>query len=154
MIAALVAALTLHSAPLWMAMAGRPQPFSGSDPVVFAKTTLCTTGFTTLVWLAVTFLTDAEPGEILSKFYRKVRPQITGWRPVAQMCGDEPVTRDLGRNLLSWMVGCVLVYSTLFSIGEICFGRYPAGAALGVVAVACGVTIWRLMPDAAKWQEN
>jgi SSS family solute:Na+ symporter len=64
------------------------------------------------------------------------------------------VTRDLGRNLLSWIVGCVLVYSTLFSIGEICFGRYPAGAALGVVAVACGITIWRLMPDAAKWQEG
>jgi hypothetical protein len=48
----------------------------------------------------------------------------------------------------------VLVYSTLFSIGEICFGRYPAGAALGAVAVICGVTIWRLMPESAKWQEG
>ena len=154
MIAALVATLTLHSAALWTAIAGRPQPFSGSDPVIFAKTTLCTTGFTTLVWLAVTYLTEAEPGEILAKFYRKVRPQITGWRPVAQMCGDGPVTRDLGRNLLSWIVGVVLVYSTLFSIGEICFGRYAAGAALGVVAVTCGVTIWRLVQGTAAWQET
>jgi Na+/proline symporter len=154
MIAALVAALALHSTSLWMAMAGRPQPFSGSDPVVFAKTTLCTTAFTTVVWLAVTFLTAAEPGDILVKFYRKVRPQITGWRPVAQLCGDEPVTRDLGRNLLSWIVGCVLVYATLFSIGEICFGRYSAGALLGAVAVACGIAIWRLMPAAAGWQES
>jgi hypothetical protein len=148
-----VATLTLHSAALWTAIAGRPQPFAGSDPVIFAKTTLCTTGFTTLVWLAVTFLTDAEPGETLAKFYRKVRPQITGWRPVAQMCGDGPVTRDLGRNLVSWIVGCVLVYSTLFSIGEICFGRYAAGAALGAVAIACGVTIWRLVQGTAAWQE-
>ncbi len=154
MIAALVATLTLHSATLWMAIAGRPQLFSGSDPVVFAKTTLCTTGFTTLVWLAVTFLTDAEPGEILVQFYRKVRPQITGWRPIAQLCGDTTATRDLGRNLLCWIVGCVLVYAALFSIGEICFGRYPAGAWLAVVAVTCGVVIWRLLPDSMGWRES
>src|SRR5271166_3595547 len=153
MIAALVATLTLHSPALWMAMAGRPQPFSGSDPVVFAKTTLCTTGFTTLVWLTVTFITAAEPTDILVKFYRKVRPQVTGWRAIAQLCGDEPVTRDLGRNLLSWIVGCVLVYSTLFCIGELCFGRYPAALALGVVAVACGIGIWRMVQDTAAWQE-
>jgi Na+/proline symporter len=153
MIAALVAALALHSTSLWMAIAGRPQPFSGSDPVVFAKSTLCTTAFTTLVWLAVTFITDAEPGEILVKFYRKVRPQITGWQPVARLCGDEPVTRDLGRNLLSWIVGCVLVYATLFSIGEICFGRYSAGAVLALVATVSGVVIWRLVQGSPAWQD-
>ena len=154
MIAALVAALTLHSASLWTALIGRAQPFTGSDPVVFAKTTLCTTGFTTLVWLAVTFITAAEPSEILIPFYRKVRPQITGWRPVAKLAGDGPVTRDLGRNLLSWIVGCVLVYSTLFSIGEICFGRYQAGGLLGALAIACGIVIWRMVADTGNWQET
>jgi len=153
MIAALLAALALHSTSLWMAIAHRPQPFSGSDPVIFAKTTLCTTAFTTLVWLAVTFLTAAEPGEVLIKFYRKVRPQITGWQPVAQLCGDEPVTRDLGRNLLSWIVGCVLVYSTLFCIGEVCFGRYPAAAWLGGLAIFCAVVIWRMVQNTAAWQD-
>ena len=154
MIAAMVATLTLHFPSLWMALMGRPQPFSGSDPVVFAKTTLCTTGFTTLVWLIATFIASAEPMEILIPFYRKVRPQITGWKPVAQLAGDEPVTRDLGRNLLSWIVGCVLVYSTLFAIGELCFGRYQAGGILGAIAVACGVTIWRLVSNATTWQET
>jgi solute:Na+ symporter, SSS family len=154
MIAAMVATLTLHFPSLWMALIGRPQPFSGSDPVIFAKTTLCTTGFTTLVWLIATFIASAEPMEILVPFYRKVRPQITGWKPVAQLDGDEPVTRDLGRNLLSWIVGCVLVYSTLFAIGEICFGRYQAGGILGAIAVACGITIWRLVGHATTWQET
>ena len=154
MIAAMVATLTLHFPSLWMALMGRPQPFSGSDPVIFAKTTLCTTGFTTLVWLIATFIASAEPMEILIPFYRKVRPQITGWKPVAQLAGDEPVTRDLGRNLLSWIVGCVLVYSTLFAIGELCFGRYQAGGILGAIAVACGVTIWRLVSNATTWQET
>jgi SSS family solute:Na+ symporter len=154
MTAALVAALTLNSSALWMSLVGRPQPFSGSDPVIFAKSTLCTTGFTTLVWLAVTFFTDAEPAEILVAFYRKVRPQITGWKPIAKLAGDEPVTRDLGRNLISWIVGCVLVYSTLFAIGELCFGRFAMGGALALVAIVCGVVIWRLMPESADWQET
>jgi len=57
MMAALATTLALHSSSLWMAIAGRKQPFSGSDPVIFAKTTLCTTGVTTLVWLAVTLMT-------------------------------------------------------------------------------------------------
>jgi solute:Na+ symporter, SSS family len=154
MTAALIAALTLNSSALWMSLVGRPQPFSGSDPVIFAKSTLCTTAFTTLVWLAVTFFTAAEPSEILVAFYRKVRPQITGWKPIAKLVGDEPVTRDLGRNLISWIVGCVLVYSTLFAIGELCFGRFAMGGALALVAVVCGVVIWRLMPESADWQET
>src|SRR5712675_660876 len=111
MIAALVTTLALHSSALWNAIAGRPQPFSGSDPVIFAKTTLCTTGVTTLVWVTVTLLTPAEPGDTLVRFYRKVRPQITGWHAVAKLAGDEPVTRDLGKNLLCWILGCVLIYS-------------------------------------------
>jgi SSS family solute:Na+ symporter len=154
MTAALVAALTLNSSALWTSLLGRPQPFSGSDPVTFAKSTLCTTAFTTLVWLAVTFFTDAEPTEILVAFYRKVRPQITGWKPIAKLAGDEPVTRDLGRNLISWIVGCVLVYSTLFAIGELCFGRFATGGALALLAIVCGVVIWRLMPASADWQET
>jgi solute:Na+ symporter, SSS family len=154
MIAALVAALTLNSAALWTAILGRPQPFSGSDPVVFAKSTLCTTAFTTIVWLAVTFLTDAEPAEILVPFYKKVRPQITGWRPIARLAGDQTVTRDLGRNLVCWIVGCVLVYSTLFAIGQFCFGRYGSGAVLAVLAAACAIVIWSLIPKSESWREN
>ena len=154
MMAALVTTLALHSTALWMAIAGRPQPFSGSDPVIFAKTTLCTTGVTTLVWVTVTLLTPAEPGDTLVKFYRKVRPQITGWHAVAKLAGDEPVTRDLGKNLLCWILGCVLIYSSLFCIGELCFGRYQVGFVLAIVASACGVAISRLMPKPLEWQAN
>ena len=154
MIAALVTTLALHSKALWMAIAGRPQPFNGSDPVIFAKTTLCTTGITTLVWLAVTLMTPAETGDTLAKFYRKVRPQITGWKPIAKLGGDEPVTRDLGRNLLSWLLGCILIYSALFCIGELCFGRYGAGLAFAAAAIVCGWAISRLMPKANEWQIN
>jgi len=71
------------------------EPFSGTNPVVFAKTALTTTVITTLVWLVVTYLTKAEPEAVLVKFYRSVRPQITGWQPVARFAPEVPPTRDL-----------------------------------------------------------
>ena len=152
MAAALVATLALNSHSLWMAIAGRPQPFSGSDPVIFAKTTLCTTGITTVVWLLVTMLTAAEPEEKLVTFYKKVRPDVRGWKPVAAKSGAHEEIRDLGKNLLSWITGCVFVYTALFSIGQICFGRYSSGLILAVVSVSCGVALYRLMPKPNEWQ--
>ncbi len=154
MTAALATALALHSPPLWMTIVGRAQPFQGSDAVIFAKSTLCTTAVTTLVWVVITLLTPAEPAETLVKFYRKVRPQITGWGPVAKLAGEVPVTRDLGRNLLNWLLGCIFVYSTLFCIGEWCFGRYQPGFYLAILAAACGLAILRLMPKSTEWQAN
>ncbi len=154
MLAAMVTTLALHFSALWNALIGRPHPFSGSASVIFAKTMLCTTGITTLVWIAVTLLTAAEPDDTLIKFYRKVRPQITGWEPVAKLAGDVPITRDLGRNLLSWLLGCVLIYSALFGIGKLCFGFYQEALLLAILSIVSGVALSRLMPKQAEWQAN
>jgi len=152
MAAALVTTLALHSHSLWMSLVGRAAPFEGSDPVVFAKTTLCTTGVTTLVWLVVTLLTPAEPEKTLVDFYQKVRPDVRGWGPVARASGTTEATRDLGRNLLSWLIGCIFVYSALFSIGQLCFGQTASGLFFALVCVASGVTLYRLMPKPGEWQ--
>ncbi len=152
MAAALATSLTLHSHVLWMSLAGRPVPFQGSDPLVFAKTTLCTTGVTTLVWLAVTLLTPAEPVQTLVDFYRRVRPDVRGWAPIARVSGLQEITRDLGTNLSSWLIGCVFVYAALFSIGQFCFGRMTSGAILGLVSAASGMALYRLMPNPTEWR--
>ena len=96
---------------IWLRLS---EPFSGTQPVVFAKTALTTTVITTLVWLVTTYATKAEPEEVLVKFYRSVRPHVTGWQPVASLAPEVQPTRDLGRNLLSWVLGCVMVYLALF----------------------------------------
>src|SRR5690348_12463171 len=54
------------------------EPFTGSSPVVFAKTALATAAITTVVWVIVTFLTKPEPDAVLLKFYKDVRPHVTG----------------------------------------------------------------------------
>jgi SSS family solute:Na+ symporter len=154
MAAALVTTLALHSHALWQSVIGRPEPFSGSDPVVFAKTTLCTTGITTLVWLVVTLLTPAEPGQTLVDFYRRVRPDVRGWRPIAKVSGVEEITQDLGANLVSWLTGCVFVYTALFCIGQLCFGRMASALGLGLVCAASGAALYRLMPKPTEWRAS
>jgi len=89
-----------------------------------------------------------------SGFTTKVRPQITGWQPIAKLAGEVQVTRDLGSNLLSWILGCVLILFRLFSIGKLCFGFYLEGLLLAVLAIASALVISLLMPKPAEWQAN
>jgi Na+/proline symporter len=119
------------------------QFFSGSAPVLFAKTTLATTAVTTVVWVVVTLLTPAEPEEILLRFYRKVRPHAAGWRHIAALAPDLAETRDLGRNLLAWLLGCAMVYAALFGIGKICLGESASGLVLLAVSCVCAVLLYR-----------
>jgi len=105
-------------------------PFAGTGPVVFAKTAVTTTAVTTLVWVIVTFLTPPEPEKRLMDFYRKVRPDVRGWKSVAQLAPEITPTRDLGRNLLSWFLGCAMVYLALFGVGRFVLGNRVYGLVL------------------------
>ena len=51
------------------------------DPREFAWIVLITVAVSTVVWLAVTWLTPPEPQEILLAFYRRVRPSAALWGP-------------------------------------------------------------------------
>jgi len=127
------------------------KPFSGDSVVLFAKNSLATTAATSLVWIVVTFLTKPERDDVLVNFYRKVRPYVAGWKPVAQLAPDVPQTRDLGRNLLSWALGCGMVYTALFGSGKMLLGRLGLGFVLLVFAVICAALLSRLMPRANEW---
>ena len=116
--------------------------FSGNDAVVFAKTSLITAGCTTLAWVLATFVTPAEPEEKLLSFYRRVHPTIYGWKRVAALAPDMAEVRDLGSNAFDWVMGCVMVYGTLFGIGKIIFGAWIAGLLLLACAALSGYLIF------------
>src|SRR5438132_8435892 len=130
------------------------KPVSGSEAVLFAKNALVTTVLTSFVWIAVTFLTRPEREDVLVKFYRKVRPHVAGWGPVAQLVQDVPQTRDLGRNLLSWALGCAMVYLALFGSGKMLLGKIGFGFVLLVLAAICAVLLSRLIPRAHEWSAD
>ena len=142
MATAMVVSLSLR---LWqqMAAAGSVQPvFVGSGPVIFAKSALTTTVITVLVTIAVTLLTQAEGEEVLKSFYRKVRPDVRGWKPVAALTPEVDPTRDLGRNLIAWILGCGMVYLALFGMGKLLFKQPGLGAVLLVGSAICAVLLY------------
>jgi solute:Na+ symporter, SSS family len=149
MLTALTVTLALHWQWLAMTALGRPDVFSGSGAVVFAKTALTSTAITTVVWVIVTFLTNPEPDSILISFYRKVRPQITGWRPIAALAPEITETRDLGRNLWCWVLGTVMTYCALFGVGKMLLFHYAMGAALLVVGA---ISAWLISRELARLQ--
>jgi Na+/proline symporter len=117
-------------------------PFSGTSPVVFAKSALTTTLVTTLVWLIVTFATKPEPEGLLLQFYKSVRPQSTGWKRIAHLAPDVPQTRDLGRNLLCWVLGCAMVYLALFGLGQVLLGPMVRGLVLLLMSAICAGALY------------
>ena len=147
-IAAMATAIVVTVALKWL------KPFSGDGVVLFAKTSLATTALTTVAWIAVTFLTKPEKEDVLVKFYRKVRPYIAGWKAVAQLAPEVPQTRDLGRNLLSWALGCGMVYLALFGSGKMLLGNVGLGIVLLVLAAICAALLSRLMPRAKEWSAD
>jgi Na+/proline symporter len=118
-------------------------PFTGSGPVVFAKTALATTLVTTVVWIIVTLVTQPEPQSVLTSFYRKARPDARGWKPVAAQAPDIEPTYDLGQNLMAWILGCAMVYFTLFGIGKLILGSSGTGALLLLGAALCAAALYR-----------
>jgi SSS family solute:Na+ symporter len=116
--------------------------FNSDDPRQFAYLMLITVGSTTAVWLTVTFLTAPEPQEKLLSFYRKVRPSVPGWTPIARLAPDVPPSRDFAWNVLDWLCGCILIYGTLFGTGKIILKDTGTGLAFLAIAAAAAATIY------------
>jgi hypothetical protein len=106
---------------------------SPDDPRGFAWLLLLTTAATTVVWLAVTYLTAPEPLATLRAFHARVRPGGTGWTAVVPAGGQG----KLGGGLVQWVVGCAVVYLGLFGIGDLVLGR----PVRGMVILAVGAVL-------------
>ena len=119
------------------------QPFSGSEPVLFAKNMVTTTVVVTAVWIVVTYLTRPEPLNHLISFYRRVRPSPVGWGPIAAQAADVQTGSLVGHNALAWILGCALVYCSLFATGKLLLGYWTSGLALLVAALTSAGLLYR-----------
>jgi len=121
------------------------------DPHDFAWIVIITVLCSTVIWLAATYLTAPEKENVLMAFYRRVRPSPYLWGPIARKAKDVKPQRDDAYNLLDWICGCVLVYTTLFGVGKIILGSVAEGFAfLGIGALA-GWIIYRDL-DRRGWK--
>ena len=110
----------------------------------YAFTMLVTVAVTTVVWLAVTFLTAPESEATLDRFYRQVRPGGWGWRRVAVRLGFGSDRIPGGAlSWLNWLAGLASVYSALFAVGAFLTGFPGRGAVYAAVGIAAFLLIQR-----------
>ena len=111
---------------------------------------------TTVGWLVVTFLTPPVNTETLRDFHKKIRPLGQGWDAVvprtdgADLDGSGDRESGLGgefaAGLLSWFLGCVMVYAALFGTGFLLYGNVVGGIIGLILAVGAGWAVLKLLP--------
>jgi uncharacterized membrane protein YedE/YeeE len=104
---------------------------------------LTTTTLTTAIWVAVTLATRPESETTLQAFYDRVRPAALGWRRFAP--ANEQAEPTLRYNFFHWVLGFTLIYSMLFGVGDLLFGRSATGCELLALSAIClAVLFWSL----------
>ncbi len=115
----------------------------------FTVKLLINVGLTTVAWIVTTFVTKPEKPEVLRGFYKLTWPGGPGWKKVVQAAeadGDMIDENNKGHKwempvqILLVFIGCVVIYFSLFSIGNFLYGNFLLASGLLVVA-AIGVYI-------------
>lgn len=109
--------------------------------IVFPLSLYYLVGFTTVVWLVVTFLTKPTEEKVLLDFYKRVYPGGALWKKISDQLPEVKSDSNFGKMFLSWALGVVLVYTSLFGIGSMIFGFYLNALLYFVVAAVCLIVI-------------
>ena len=135
----------------WSEMAAMVAPFIAYPiiklqlGIVFPNSLLIFVAWSSLVWLAVTFLTRPTDEKTLLSFYRKVHPGGVLWKPIAQKLPDVKGDSGYLQLFIDWLAGVVLVMFGVFGIGKIIFGELGLGLLfLATSALAGGAIYWHL----------
>lgn len=105
-------------APLFERSCDAGNPFIANEGIL-----ICTTLFTTIVWLIVTFLTKPESDDTLKKFYRQVEPE-GAWNSIREKLNLEERKSQIPELIICWLSATALTYSLLFFIGKLIFQDY------------------------------
>lgn len=107
---------------------------------------------TTVCWLLVTFLTRPTELKTLVSFYNTIRPHAGGWRKALTAAKAEgmkvepPTASKFSVQIISVILGCFTVFSAMFGIGNLLYGKNEIGLlliALSLVGGALMIMMWR-----------
>ena len=99
---------------------------------------------TTAGWLCVTFLTPPEKINILLSFYRKTTPGGPGWKKIVNGIEIEVKKWSVPNGILATIVGIIMIYTLLFSIGYLIYGDIKIGIVLMAVSVISSCCLYKL----------
>ena len=104
-------------------------------------------GITTVCWMTVTLLTKPADQETLLKFIRLIKPGGPGWSRLLEdakkegqdVSGLKKDKWDVPGNLITVLLGCLAVYSVLFSVGCWIYSSYTFAIITTITAVISSV---------------
>src|SRR5579871_734722 len=95
--------------------------------------------FTTICWLITAYVGPRTDDATLDDFYRKIRPAGAGWTHVRARVGalaeSDDTAQDIPRSLLGWAAACAMIWSALFTVGNVLYDRWNYAGMLFVVFV-------------------
>ena len=105
---------------------------------------LITIAFTTVCWMLTAFLAPQTDRKTLIEFYRKVRPFGPGWSQIRKEAGvslaeAKATHQNIPLALLGWVVGCTMIWSALFTVGNYLYGRTSYAIGLFSVFITSGL---------------
>lgn len=103
---------------------------------------------TSAAWFVVTIVTRPTDPEVLQSFYSRVRPYAGGWRRAVE---TEPDARgSVTSMLLAWLLGCVLIYLTLFGTGFALYGDTLQAVMCAIASVLSAIGLFRILKRSAE----
>ncbi len=90
---------------------------------------LITIAATTVCWVATAYLGPQNDPETMKRFFEKVHPR----------------TDDLRGALVGWVAGCCMIWSALFAVGNLLYGRNGYALALALVFAVSGTVVLRVV---------
>lgn len=108
-------------------------------------------GSSMAIWLLVTFLTAPESQETLENFCKKIHPGGPGWTRVLEKSDAEQLTAgeqkekwNVPAGIAATLVGCVVIYSSLFATGYWIYGEHVKAGILTALALVAAFILTKL----------
>ena len=108
---------------------------------------------TTSLWLIVTYLTPSESTSVLRSFYKKIQPGGPGWAKIVEEARsdsediiEENESWTVPSGIIAMLLGCIMIYSIMFSTGYFIYGIYKLAIPLFGLAVISGlylIKVWK-----------
>lgn len=111
---------------------------------------ILTVAITTVCWVATAYLAPATDRQTLIEFYRRVRPFGPGWRRIREAAGiseaEAAATHEnIPLALVGWTAGCIVIWSSLFTVGAFLYGNLAQGTALLALFLGSGWVLLRVI---------
>lgn len=105
----------------------------------------------TIIWLIATFITKPESKDVLNSFYERTQPGGPGWAKIIKEADEDGVELVHDKNegwnvpagILAMLLGCVLIYSCMFTTGYWIYGETTLAISTTISAIVSGYLLIR-----------